>query len=524
MRQKRLWIAVITALAAAAAGVGLWLYGAFLPGWITWNSAELSCDLGDDGTEETVLLKNRRVHISRGEESLYSTPLLWRVSDVFTEDLDRDGNTEFIMIVWKHGSYGNHKPFWVERDTPAFSQHIFVFTMREAEVRSVWMSSDIGSNAERAEFDEDGHLRLWYTDGYERIWAWEDWGFKLYGEKSDEKLTLIAAGDNIAHTSVYQQAYVPEKESFVFDGIYDKVRGKLSEYDLAAVNQETILVHDAAMRSGFPEFATPESMGSALVNAGFDIVLAATNHANDMGETGLADTLSYWENYPDVLLLGLHKSREAYEKIDYIEKNGFKLALFNCTESLNGRDLPEKESWKINTLSARKKLLKNISKAENHSDLTVCFLHFGEEYSTEPTEEQRRLAAELADAGADVIIGTHPHILQNYEKIVTEGGASALVFWSLGNFMSHQTDPETLLGGAASLTIEKDYSGKAYVSGVELIPTVCHFDGKRTQVYFLDDYTEELAAEHSLNREKLCFTKKSLEEQFDTVVNNSYHE
>ena len=523
MKHKRVLTVIITALAAAAVLIGMWLYGAFLPDWISWDSCEKTCDLEKDGSQETIGLHNRNVSVSRGGKTIYSTPLLWRVSNVFTEDLDRDGNTEIIMIVWKHGSYGRHRPFWIKRDTIAFSQHVFVFNMREGELKAVWMSSDMGSSAWKAEFDENSLLHLFYTDGYERIWRWEDWGFKLFGEKSDEKLSLIAVGDNIAHTSVYEQAYDPDSGQFVFDDIYDNIRPLIRKYDLAAVNQETIFVNDPALRNGFPEFATPESMGDALVSAGFDIVLSATNHANDMGERGLTDTLSFWKKYPWICLLGIHESPADYENIDYIEKNGFRLALFNYTESLNGRNLPEDGQFRINTLDQKKKLIRDLKKAESRSDLSLCFLHFGEEYSTSPTEEQRELARELIAAGADIIIGSHPHILQPYEKIAAEDGSSGIVYWSLGNFMSHQTDAATVLGGAASLTIERGYDGLAYVSSFEMLPLVCHFNGKETKVYNLDQYSEELAAEHSINRKGTEFTLKSLQEQFDTVIKNSYH-
>ena len=502
MKKRSVLLILVLILAAAAAGVLLWLFGAFLPRWVTWTSTSITEDLDSDGTEETFLVKNRRFFVKRGDETLYSSPLLWRVSDLFTEDIDGDGYKEIIFIVWKHGSYGPHRPFWVEHDTIRFSQHVFIYRFRDGKVSSAWMSSDIGRKVKQSFFDENSRLHLIETNENETIWEWLDWGLTLYYEGPAEKtVSLLAVGDNLVHASIYERAFDPDSGQFDFSPIYEKVKEKISSYDLAVVNQETIFVDDPALRSDFPLFGTPASMGDALAEAGFDVILGANNHSYDKGDQGLNDTINFWKKkYPEKVLLGLHNTKEAAENIDYVFVNGIRIAMFNYTEMLTGYMLAKEEQYKIDLLENKDKLLADLRTAEKEADISICFLHTGDEYAAEPAERVKELADELINAGADLIICAHPHVLQPYETRKTPEGAEGLVFYSLGNFMSHQTDPRTIPGGAASLVIRKTSTEPAAITDVSLLPLICHFDGTTTQVYFLDDYTNDLAAAHTINR------------------------
>ena len=155
-----------------------------------------------------------------------------------------------------------------------------------------------------------------------------------------------------------------------------------------------------------------------------------------------------------------------------------------------------------------------IRRAEQEADVTVCFLHIGTEYAPEPDDVQIETVRRAVDAGADAVICAHPHVVQRSERIRTPEGNAGVVFYSLGNFMSNQTDPATFLGGAAELRIVKTGTAKAgeaqaapsetgtgqaaRIESFRMIPTVCHFRTGETQVYFLEDYTDELAAEHQV--------------------------
>ena len=134
-------------------------------------------------------------------------------------------------------------------------------------------------------------------------------------------LTMIAAGDNLIHKTIVDKAWRPETGTHDFSFLYSSIGDLIRSRDLAVINQETIFVSDNALISDYPAFGTPQAMGEALVDAGFDIVLSATNHTWDKGFRGVSDTLNYWKTaHPAIKLLGIHESPEAFNTIDYVEK------------------------------------------------------------------------------------------------------------------------------------------------------------------------------------------------------------
>lgn len=310
---------------------------------------------------------------------------------------------------------------------------------------------------------------------------------------------MIAAGDNLVHEYVYKNAWNAETGTYDFIPMYECIRDLIRSRDLAVVNQETIFVSDNSLLSTFPAFGTPQSMGEAIVDTGFDVVLSATNHTWDKGLRGVSDTLTYWKTcHPEIRLLGIHESPEAFNTIDYVEKNGIRLAMFNYTYGLNGFSLPAGQPYLVNLLAYKDKFLQDVRTAESQADMTVCFLHIGEEYHYTPTAFQRAYVTELVDAGADLVICAHPHVVEPVEELTTAAGNHALVYWSLGNFLASQTRTDTILGGLADVKITKDAAGTR-VTSYDFIPTVIHFSGPIERVMPLDTYTDELAAVHHVN-------------------------
>lgn len=331
-------------------------------------------------------------------------------------------------------------------------------------------------------------------------------------------ITLIATGDNLVHKAVYEKAWNPVAGVYDFSWMYDPVRETLSSRDLAVVNQETIFVSDYNLLSDYPTFGTPQEMGDALVGAGFDIVLSATNHTWDKGERGVRDTLAYWKtNHPDIRLLGIHESPEAFNTIDYVEKNGIRLAMFNYTYGLNGFSVPASKYYLVNLLSQRDKFLNDVRTAEQNADMTVCFLHIGEEYHFQPTAFQTAWVHQLIDAGADLIICAHPHVVEPYQKVTTAAGNTGVVYYSCGNFLSTQTRTQCILGGLADVVIRKTAEGTR-VTDFRFIPTVTHFSGPVEQIYLLSDYTDDLAGVHHTNLTDGALSVERLRTMWKNVV------
>lgn len=324
------------------------------------------------------------------------------------------------------------------------------------------------------------------------------------------KLTMIAAGDNLMHKTIIDKAWRPEAGTHDFRFLYTEIRDLIQSRDLGVINQETIFISDNALISDYPTFGTPQVMGEALVDTGFDIVLSATNHTWDKGARGVTDTLNYWKTaHPEIKLLGIHESPEAFNSIDYVEKNGIRLALFNYTYGLNGFSIPGSQYYMVNLLGQQSKFLQDVRTAESQADMTVCFLHIGEEYHYQPTAYQQGYVHSLIDAGADLVICAHPHVVEPAGYVTTAAGNTGLVFWSCGNFVSAQTKIPRILGGLADVTIVKDASGTR-VTDWEFIPTVCHFSGPDVRVFPLKNYPEELAAVHHVNTSDAPLTTEKL--------------
>ena len=474
-----------------------------------WQTCQLSADLDGDGVQESLVAVGEAhdVRVLVGGVDVYASPDEWRVFDAHVCDLDGDGADELVFLVWKQGSYGSYRPFWESGADDAWSQHVFVYGMRAGKIAPIWMSSALGSYFACEWMEPDGTLVLEASDGSLTSWRWGSWGFKLVSEARAERISLLFAGDVIAHQGIYEAAYDRDDRTFDFSSVFSQVKDYISSFDNAVVCQETVLVRDAVKRSGYPEFATPATIVDALVDAGFDVVASATNHVNDRGSGAIRETLGYWaEEHPHVGVVGLHDDASDVAAPVIVESGDFCLAYFNLTYGLNGHALPEGEEYLVDTLEDKDAMLQEIAAVQGEVDLTVVILHMGEEYSSVPTQGQRQMVEEALDAGADVVVCSHAHVVAPYGMLTTEAGATGLVHWGLGNFVASQGDIACQVGGIATIELEKvpgsESMAETRIVSFGLEPCVCHVgkDGA-AQVYLLEDYIDELAAQHVLSSE-----------------------
>lgn len=315
-----------------------------------------------------------------------------------------------------------------------------------------------------------------------------------------ERLTLMALGDNLIHNTIYWSAELAEG-GYDFTPFYEAIRPTVEQYDIACINQETALVSDPALYGNYPAFGTPQQVGDALAGAGFDVITQATNHCYDKGDTGILDSVAFWrENYPQITLLGIHDSEEDAAELRVVEKNGIRVAMLNYTYGMN-YGAPAK-SWMVDTLSSRDEIAAEIDEAKQNADFVIVFVHWGEEGIFTPTESQKSWAQFFADHGVGAVIGAHPHVVQPLETLTGSGGNEMPVFYSLGNFFSHQIEAQNMLGGMASLTLERGEDGVVRLSECTLEPTVNVIFRHTDDQYFdyqpmlLRDYTDEIAARH----------------------------
>ena len=336
-------------------------------------------------------------------------------------------------------------------------------------------------------------------------------------EPEPARVTLMAVGDDLIHNCVYWSAETPEG-GYDFTPFFDDIRPIVQQYDLACINQETILVQDRSLIASYPIFGSPIEVADALADAGFNVVTFAGNHCFDKKETGVTDTLRYFhETYPDITTLGIHDSEADAAVIPIVEKNGIRIAMLNFTYGLNN-SMPEKR-WMVDMLSSTDTVCARIAQAKQEADFVIVFPHWGTEDELSPDESQLRWAQEMADAGADLIIGGHPHTLQPTGLLTAADGRDVPVYYSLGNFLSHQKEMINLLGGMASVTIVKDKDG-ARVEEYELKPTINVILRDPASGWYdyrpmlLEDYTPELAAQ---NRFTDC-TVEAMQTLYEDIV------
>ncbi len=501
----------------AAALFLCWWEGLFLPTRIEWCEKEFAY------YDTQVQLEDRRMRLSAAAEGksaaltadqernennagsrqpVFQTDWDWCVQDVLCYDINGDGQEELILLVWKHGSYGDHLPLWVERNDIRLEQHIFIYQWdadRENRLRPVWMSSALGY--EVASIARGAKDSLIVTDraGVSMQWQWLDFGLKLAGEAKEERVSFLCVGDNLIHPWILRYG----RENRNYDYFYEHIKEKVEQADLASVNQETVFVRDDGLISDYPRFGTPIEVGEAIVDAGFDIVTLATNHALDKGAYGIDVTTAFYEEQEGVTYIGVHPSDEAAAtpetSVRWIEKNGIRFALLNATYGTNGLPSPKEHPYMVERFRDEDRLTAQLDYARARADVVVMYAHWGTEYSPDVDEEQQRICDLLLEHGVDVVIGTHPHVLQDYGFVVSGGsdgygalqtaknGHRMLVYYSLGNLISGQNREECLIGGLAEFTVVKSPAGEVTIEDAVLEKVITHQGDDTCTVYLQQD-------------------------------------
>lgn len=328
----------------------------------------------------------------------------------------------------------------------------------------------------------------------------EDQTQKQNDEVVNSKVTLVAVGDNLIHNTLIA-AGEQEDGSLDYTSLYANIKPEIEKADIAVIDQETILGGSSFEYTGYPLFNSPWEIGDAAIDAGFDIFNCATNHTMDMGWAGIEKELEYFSGKENVVALGINEDERDYNSITYYEKNSITFALLNYTFGTNGIPLPEDKPWCVNLLD-KDKVTADIKEARENADVVIVFPHWGTENSHDVSDYQKEYTKLFSDLGVDIVIGCHPHVLQPVEWVTNEStGKKMIVYYSLGNFISHQIELDQLCGGMAQLTIEK-HGDEIEISSAKLVPIVCHYNrGENDKfvfdVYKLSDYTDELAASHS---------------------------
>jgi poly-gamma-glutamate synthesis protein (capsule biosynthesis protein) len=268
------------------------------------------------------------------------------------------------------------------------------------------------------------------------------------------RVTLLFAGDVMAHMPQISSAYDSSTGTYDFNPVFSLVKPLVSKPDVAIANLETTLAGKPF--AGYPQFSAPDSLATALKHAGFDILITANNHCLDRGQQGLERTVEMLDSF-GIPHTGTFVN-DSVRKSTYpyiFEVKGVKLALLNCTYSTNG--IPVQRPNVVNYIDTNE-IRRDLSRAKQANvDYTIVTIHWGIEYDRNENAEQRNIANFLLKNGADMVIGSHPHVVQpvKMNDNPNDTASYSLVVYSLGNYVSNQRDRYKNGGIMLNVTLQK---------------------------------------------------------------------
>lgn len=305
------------------------------------------------------------------------------------------------------------------------------------------------------------------------------------------------------------------RKSVLASLLFSEIEHDVEKADIAILNQETILGGTEYGLSSYPCFNSPQEVGDAEVDAGFDVVLCATNHALDIGAKGIYSELNYWRtNHPEIGCLGIHDSYENQNQIYVKEVNGIKIAILNYTFGTNGIKMPSSEQYLVDYLE-EERIRNDVASAKELADFVMVSPHWGIEYHHEIDGSQVDWTNLFLECGVDLVIGTHPHCIQPIEVLEREDGHKMLVYYSLGNYVNGTNEDgdkiiQRVVGGMAKVTVRKYEDGTVGISYYTVVPLICHFGVKEEyKVYKLEDYTDELAQANLIKLQAPSFSRQA---------------
>jgi poly-gamma-glutamate synthesis protein (capsule biosynthesis protein) len=271
------------------------------------------------------------------------------------------------------------------------------------------------------------------------------------------KISLLFIGDIMGHDEQILSAENRETGTYSYDDVFRYIKPIISEADIAIANFEVTLA--GPPYKGYPMFSSPASLAAACKNAGVDYLVTANNHAADRGKIGITGTIN-WLDSIGIPHTGTFLDQAARDSLYplIIKQSGVSLALLNYTYGTNGLRVPRPVI--VNMLD-KNLIINDIEKArQKNPDLIILFLHWGTEYDTIPSKIQTDLAENFFSYGVDLIIGSHPHVLQKmiWHRI-DSADKDRIAVYSLGNFITNQRKPKT--DGGSMVRVELTLNGNS---------------------------------------------------------------
>lgn len=349
--------------------------------------------------------------------------------------------------------------------------------------------------------------------------------------------TLVMVGDNLIHSSIYKDANrLAGGKGYDFKPIIEYVKDAIQGYDLKYYNQETVLGGTQLGVSDYPTFNSPQEAGDAMLDAGFNLVSLATNHTMDRGEKAILSSVKYWKEHEDkALAVGSYSSEEERNKVQIRSINGISYTMLNYTYGTNGINVPKGKEYLCNVWPTdlnindpsrdtkyqnyKAQVKKDIDAVRDKVDVLIVAMHWGVEYTHEPTAYEKDMAKFLADNGVNIIIGAHPHVIQPVEWI-----GDTIVFYSLGNFVSAQLQDQNynkMVGLMSSLKITKIAKGddvKIEISDVKNELIFTYYNKNSWKNFKVIPFSNEHIGEYLANYKSVYETYKKVVQNLDSSM------
>ena len=314
--------------------------------------------------------------------------------------------------------------------------------------------------------------------------------------KEDVNIKMTVIGDIMCHNSQYKDAY--DGSTYDFSYVFDDIKDYISSADIAVGNLETTFAGKERGYSNYPRFNSPEQLAYNLKDTGIDVLCTANNHSMDTNYSGVVSTLDFLDD-AGISHMGTSRTAEEQNQILVKDVNGIKIAFLAFTYGTNGIPVPSANSYCVNLID-KDLILKQLELAKAQEPDLICVnMHWGLEYQNVQNSDQEDWADFLFENGVDVILGSHPHVLQPMEKrtVTLEDGTTkdCFVIYSLGNFISGQTKKNTRTSIILNINFTKDgETGKTTIGDVSYVPIYMYKSSSgSTKRYKLLDITSSIA-------------------------------
>ena len=333
-----------------------------------------------------------------------------------------------------------------------------------------------------------------------------------------QSVTISAVGDIMLHQGNLNSAYDSKNNKYDFDGFFEYVKPYLSSSDLTIANFETVTAGTGIKYKSYPLFNSPDSILPALSGSGVDILSTANNHCLDWGINGLIRTI---QKIKENKMVNIGSSINGKDKYIIKDVKGIKIAILSYSQYFNGHEVKLSSSDKSKYLSIlnESKIQNDIKEVKAKGvDTVITVLHWGNEYIRTPSTYQTDLSKKILTWGADIILGSHPHVIQKSE-IVKVNGKNKFIIYSMGNFISgyRRTDKAKRInkvytedGVIITLKLDKNTKGGINIKDVTYIPTwVDMYSSKNKTVYKILPVPSPDAKAPYINSRNKSYVKQS---------------